>query len=174
FHDRARALKALASCLNDRKEELYQLSYATGATRSDSWIDIDGGIQTLFAYASKGRRELPEAQTYLDGDVEMLSRGGTFIGQHIYTPKKGVAVHINAFNFPVWGMLEKLAPSLLAGLPAIVKPATATSYVTEACFRMMVESEIFPAGAFQLICGGTGDLLDRLTGQDSVSFTGSA
>ncbi|MEM9676898.1 MAG: phenylacetic acid degradation bifunctional protein PaaZ [Pseudomonadota bacterium] len=174
FHDRARALKALATHLNERKEDLYQLSYATGATRSDSWIDIDGGIQTLFAYASKGRRELPEAQTYLDGDVEMLSRGGTFVGQHIYTPKKGVAVHINAFNFPVWGMLEKLAPSLLAGLPAIVKPATATSYVTEACFRMMVESEIFPAGAFQLICGGTGDLLDRLTGQDSVSFTGSA
>ncbi|MEO1399341.1 MAG: aldehyde dehydrogenase family protein, partial [Pseudomonadota bacterium] len=174
FHDRACALKALATYLNERKEELYSLSFMTGATRKDSWVDIDGGIGTLFAYASKGRRELPEAHTYVDGDVEALSRGGTFIGQHIYTPKKGVAVHINAFNFPVWGMLEKLAPSLLAGLSAIVKPATATSYVTEACFRMMVESEAFPEGSFQLVCGGMGDLLDRLTGQDSVAFTGSA
>jgi len=174
FHDRARALKALAIYLGDRKEALYDLSYETGATRADSLIDIDGGFGTLFVFSSKGRRELPDGHVYLDGEVEQLSRGGTFVGQHICTPKLGVAVHINAFNFPVWGMLEKLTPTLLAGVPAIVKPATATSYVTEACFRLMIESEIFPEGSFQLITGGTGDLLDRLDCQDVVSFTGSA
>ncbi len=174
FHERAKKLKQLAIYLNERKELLYELSFNCGSTRKDSFIDIDGGIGTLQVFASKGRRELPDAHTYLDGDVEQLSRSGSFIGQHICRPKLGVAVHINAFNFPVWGMLEKLAPTLLAGMPTIIKPATVTSYVTQACFKMMVESEIFPQGSFQLICGGTGDLLDRLTTQDVVSFTGSA
>ncbi len=174
FHDRARKLKALALYLNDRRDALYELSYQTGATLADSRIDIDGGIGTMLVFASKGRREMPDGHVYLDGDVEMLSRKGSFLGQHVATPLRGVAVHINAFNFPVWGMLEKLAPTLLAGVPAIVKPATATSYLTEAAFRLMEESGIFPEGAFQLIIGGTGDLLDRLGPQDVVSFTGSA
>jgi oxepin-CoA hydrolase / 3-oxo-5,6-dehydrosuberyl-CoA semialdehyde dehydrogenase len=174
FHDRARKLKALALYLNERRDELYSLSYLTGATLSDSKIDIDGGIGTMLVFASKGRREMPDGHVYVDGEVEKLSRAGSFLGQHICTPLLGVGVQINAFNFPVWGMLEKLAPSLLAGVPAIVKPATATSYLTEACVRMMDESGIFPAGSFQLICGGTGDLLDRLGPQDIVSFTGSA
>jgi oxepin-CoA hydrolase/3-oxo-5,6-dehydrosuberyl-CoA semialdehyde dehydrogenase len=174
FHDRARMLKALATHLNDRKEPLYRLSYRTGATLDDSRIDIDGGIATLFVYASKGRREMPDGQVYIDGDVEPLSRSGAFVGQHVCTPLHGVAVHINAFNFPVWGMLEKLAPTLLAGMPAIVKPATATCHVTEACVRMMLESGILPEGALQLVTGGIGDLLDRLDCQDVVSFTGSA
>lgn len=170
FHERARMLKALALYLTERKEELYALSTMTGATRKDSWIDIDGGIGTLFAFASKGRRELPESHTFLDGDVEMLSRGGSFIGQHVYTPKKGVAVHINAFNFPVWGMLEKLAPAILAGLPVITKPATATSYVAEASFRMMVDSGLLPEGAVQFVAGDTGDLLDHLGAQFKSGF----
>lgn len=174
FHDRAKALKALAARLSSHKDMLYELSYQTGATRSDSAIDIDGGFGTLFVFSSKGRRELPDGHVYLDGGVEQLSRSGTFVGQHICTSRLGVAVHINAFNFPVWGMLEKLAPTLLAGVPAIVKPATATSYVTEACFRLMIESGIFPDGAFQLVTGSTGDLLNRLDCQDVVSFTGSA
>lgn len=174
FHDRARALKQLALYLNQRRETLYQLSFMTGSTMADNKIDIDGGIGTMLVYASKGRREMPDAHVYLDGETEQLSRNGSFLGQHICTPILGTAVHINAFNFPVWGMLEKLAPTLLAGVPAIVKPATATSYVTEACFRMMIESGIFPEGSFQLIVGGTGDLLDRLGCQDIVSFTGSA
>ncbi len=174
FHERAKALKAMAHYLGERKEELYTLSFMAGSTKADSWIDIDGGIGTLFAYASKARRELPDATTFVDGDVEVLSRTGSFVGQHICTPKLGVGVHINAFNFPVWGMLEKLASSLLAGVPAIVKPATDTSYITEACFRMMIESGCFPTGSFQLIAGAVGDLLHRLTPQDVVSFTGSA
>ena len=174
FHDRARMLKALALHLMERKEVLYTLSHMAGSTRADCAIDVDGGFQTMLVYASKGRREMPDARTYLDGEMEMLSRGGTFVGQHIASPKRGVAVHINAFNFPVWGMLEKLAPTLLAGMPAIVKPATATAYVTEACFRMMTESGLLPEGAVQLVVGGTGDLLDRLGPQDVVSFTGSA
>ncbi|MCK5744975.1 MAG: aldehyde dehydrogenase family protein, partial [Oricola sp.] len=174
FHDRARKLKVLAQYLSERKQALYDLSLHAGSTKADSWIDIDGGIGTLFAFASKGRREMPDSQVYIDGAVEQLSRNGTFLGQHIATPLRGAAIHINAFNFPVWGMLEKLAPTLLAGVPAIVKPATATSYVAEACFRMIVESGILPDGAVQFIAGGTGDLLDRLTPQDVVSFTGSA
>ncbi len=174
FHDRARMLKALAAYLNERKAALYEVSFDTGATQSDHLIDIDGGIGTMFVFASKGRREMPDAHVYRDGGVEQLSREGTFLGQHICTPLQGVAVHINAFNFPVWGMLEKLAPTLLAGVPAIVKPATASAYVTEACFTMMVESGILPEGAVQLVTGGTGDLLERLTCQDVVSFTGSA
>lgn len=174
FHERAGLLKALAKMLSEHKEEFYTLSYATGATKNDSWIDIDGGIATLFVYASKGTRELPNSRVYVDGAVEALSKSGGFLGQHICTPLEGAAVHINAFNFPVWGMLEKLAPALLAGVPAIVKPATATSYLTERVFRRMVDSGILPDGAIQLICGGTGNLFDYLTCQDVVSFTGSA
>jgi len=174
FHDRARLLKQLATMLGDHKESLYELAFHSGATRTDSMIDVDGGLGTALVFASKARRELPDDQVYLDGDIEQLSRNGTFLGQHIYTPKRGVAVHINAFNFPVWGMLEKLSPALLAGVPAIVKPATATSYITEACFRLMIDSGIFPAGSFQLLTGNTGDLLNQLNCQDVVSFTGSA
>ena len=174
FHERAGLLKALAKRLGDYKDEFYHLSYATGATKSDSWIDIDGGVSTLFVYASKGARELPNSHVYVDGGVEGLSKNGTFIGQHIYLPLEGAAVHINAFNFPVWGMLEKLAPALLAGIPSIVKPATATSYLTEQVVRRIVESGILPEGAIQLICGGVGDLFDHLDCQDVVSFTGSA
>jgi oxepin-CoA hydrolase/3-oxo-5,6-dehydrosuberyl-CoA semialdehyde dehydrogenase len=174
FHERARMLKSLALAIMDRKEELYELSYQTGATRKDGWIDIEGGAGTLFSFSSKGRRELPDAHVLLDGPLEQLSTGGTFVGQHIYTSLQGAAVHINAFNFPVWGMLEKLAPTLLAGVPAIVKPASATSYLTEAAFRVMIESGALPDGAIQLIVGSVGDLFDHLTGQDVVSFTGSA
>ena len=128
FHDRAKRLKALATLLNDNKEALTELSFNTGATRADSVIDIDGGIGTAFVFASKARRELPDDHVLMDGDTEQLSRNGTFLGQHIYTSKRGVAVQINAFNFPVWGMLEKLAPALLAGVPSIIKPATVSSY----------------------------------------------
>ncbi len=174
FHDRARMLKALAGALNDAKAPLYALSSMTGATRADSQIDIDGGIGTLMVYASKGRREMPDSHVYLDGAVEGLSRSGAFRGRHICTPLHGVAVHINAFNFPVWGMLEKLAPTLLAGMPAIVKPATSTAYLAEAAFRIIIDSGILPEGAAQFVAGGTGDLLDRLGGQDAVAFTGSA
>ena len=174
FHQRAMMLKEMAKYLNERKEGLYKVSAATGATKADSWIDIDGGIGTFFVYASKGRREFPNETFYVDGAMEALSKGGTFVGRHLCVPLEGVAVHINAFNFPVWGMLEKLAPTLLAGVPAIVKPATVTSYLTEACFRLMVESRIFPEGAIQLICGSAGDLLDHLGCQDAVAFTGSA
>jgi oxepin-CoA hydrolase/3-oxo-5,6-dehydrosuberyl-CoA semialdehyde dehydrogenase len=174
FHERARMVKALGLAIMARKEELYELNYLTGATRRDGWIDIEGGAGTLFSFSSKGRRELPDAHVLLDGPLEGLSKNGTFVGQHIYTPLQGAAVHINAFNFPVWGMLEKLAPTLLAGVPAIVKPASTTSYLTEAAFRIMIEAEILPAGAIQLIVGGVGDLFDHLGGQDIVSFTGSA
>ncbi len=174
FHDRARMLKALAVHLGKHKKALYELSFSTGATQSDHLIDIDGGIGTLFVFASKGRREMPDGPVYLDGEIEQLSRNGTFLGQHIATPLRGVAIHINAFNFPVWGMLEKLAPTLLAGVPAIVKPATATCYVTELAVKIMLDSGLLPAGALQLVSGGIGDMLDRLTCQDVVSFTGSA
>jgi oxepin-CoA hydrolase / 3-oxo-5,6-dehydrosuberyl-CoA semialdehyde dehydrogenase len=174
FHERAACLKALAKRLTELKAEFYALSFATGATKYDSAIDIDGGISTLFVFASKGNKELPDGRVYLDGGVEALSRNGTFIGQHISVPLEGAAVHINAFNFPVWGMLEKLAPTLLAGVPAIVKPATATSYLTELVVRRVIESGILPEGALQLICGGVGDLFEHLTSQDVVSFTGSA
>jgi oxepin-CoA hydrolase/3-oxo-5,6-dehydrosuberyl-CoA semialdehyde dehydrogenase len=174
FHQRALMLKALAEALTARKEELYALSYNTGATKADSWIDIDGGIGTFAVYQGKGRRELPNERVLIDGNVEALSRGGTFQGLHVYTSMQGVAIHINAFNFPVWGMLEKLAPTFLAGMPAIVKPATATCFLTEAAVRIMIEASVLPAGALQLIVGATGDLFDHLTCQDVVSFTGSA
>lgn len=174
FHDRARMLKALAAHLAQHKQALYDLSFATGATQSDHLIDIDGGIGTMFVFASKGRREMPDGHIYVDGEVEQLSRNGTFLGQHVCTSLQGVAVHINAFNFPVWGMLEKLAPTLMAGVPAIVKPATATCYVTELAVRIMLDSGILPAGALQLVSGGLGNMLDHLGHQDVVSFTGSA
>jgi oxepin-CoA hydrolase/3-oxo-5,6-dehydrosuberyl-CoA semialdehyde dehydrogenase len=174
FHERARMIKALGLAIMARKEELYALNYQTGATRKDGWIDIEGGAGTLFSFSSKGRRELPDAHVLLDGPLEPLSKNGTFVGQHVYTPLHGAAVHINAFNFPVWGMLEKLAPTLLAGVPAIVKPASATAYLAEAAFKIMIEANVLPAGAIQLIVGGVGDLFEHLTGQDIVSFTGSA
>ena len=174
FHDRARLIKALALHLNEHKQALYDISFASGATQADHMIDVDGGIGTMFVFASKGRREMPDSQVYLDGEVEQLSRNGDFLGQHICTPLQGVAVHINAFNFPVWGMLEKLAPTLLAGVPTIVKPATATSYVTELAVKLMIDSGLLPDGALQLVTGGLGDTLDQLTCQDVVSFTGSA
>ena len=174
FHERAALLKALAQRLGEHKDELYGVSYSTGATRGDSSIDIDGGLGTLFVYASKGKRELPDGRVYVEGPVEALSKQGSFVGQHLCVPLEGAAVHINAFNFPVWGMLEKLAPTLLAGVPAIVKPATQTCYLAEQAFRRIIESGILPEGAVQLICGGVGDLLDHLNCQDAVSFTGSA
>src|SRR3954465_2157801 len=174
FHERARRLKALATYLMERKEQFYAISAITGATKGDSWIDIEGGIGTLFAYASRGRRELPDETFYIDGNTEALSKGGSFVGRHICVPMEGVAVHINAFNFPVWGMLEKLSPTLLAGMPAIVKPATLTSYLTEAVFKSIIESKILPEGSVQLLCGSAGDLLDQLDSQCAVAFTGSA
>ncbi len=174
FHQRAMKLKELALYLKDHKEEFYEISRETGATRSDSWVDIEGGIATLFSFSGKGRREMPNSQVYIDGQPEILSRSGSFMGQHIYVPLEGVAVHINAFNFPCWGMLEKIAPNLIAGVPAIVKPASQTAYLTEAMFRRIIESGIFPEGSLQLICGSVGDLLDHMTCQDAVTFTGSA
>ncbi len=174
FHQRAKMLKALAEAVMARKDELYALSCETGATKSDGWIDIEGGAGTLFAYASRGRRELPNETFLVEGPVEGLSKRGTFVGQHVLTPLQGAALHINAFNFPVWGMLEKLGPTLLAGVPAIVKPATASAYLAEAAFRILIETNVVPNGALQLIVGPLGDLFDHLTGQDVVSFTGSA
>src|SRR6201996_2905999 len=146
FHQRAKMLKAMAEAIMARKDELYELSYNTGATKPDGWIDIEGGGGTLFAYSSKGRRELPNDIIIVEGAPEGLSKRGTFMGQHVLTSRQGAAVHINAFNFPVWGMLEKLGPTLLAGVPAIVKPATATAYLTEACFRIMIEAGVLPDG----------------------------
>lgn len=174
FHERALMLKALAAAIMARKEELYELSFQTGATRTDSWIDIEGGAGTLYSFASKGRRELPDSRIWIDGAPEIVSKNGTFIGQHVLTPMQGVALHINAYNFPVWGMLEKLAPTLLAGVPAIVKPAQSTAYLTELAVRIMDEAGVLPPGALQLIVGGVGDLFEHLNGQDIVSFTGSA
>lgn len=174
FHERALMLKRLAVYLNERKEEFYTVSAATGATKKDSWIDIEGGIGTVFTYASKGRRELPNEPFLLEGNQEAISKLGSFTGHHICVPLEGVAIHINAFNFPCWGMLEKLAPSILAGVPTIIKPATITCFLTEKMVRAIAASEILPEGALQLICGGTGDLLDRVGCQDVVTFTGSA
>ena len=173
FHERAEMLKALAKYLDGIKAELYALSTQTGATRRDSWPDIDGGLSTMFVFSSKGRREMPNDTVYLDGGVEQLSRNGTFVGQHVYTSKLGAAIHINAFNFPCWGMLEKLAPTLLAGVPAIIKPASSTAYLTELMVRRMIDSQLLPPGSVQLICGGVGDLFDHLDCQDSIAFTGS-
>lgn len=173
FQERGRMLKALALHLQEKKEQFYKLSWATGATRADSWVDIEGGIGNLFSYASL-RRQFPDETFCYDGDVAKLSKGGTFIGHHICVPKEGVAIHINAFNFPVWGMLEKIAVNFLAGVPAIVKPATVTSFLTEAVVQEIVASGIIPEGALQLICGSANGILDHVISQDVVTFTGSA
>jgi oxepin-CoA hydrolase/3-oxo-5,6-dehydrosuberyl-CoA semialdehyde dehydrogenase len=174
FHQRALILKALAQHLMSVKDTLYPLSYATGATRSDSWVDIDGGIGVLFAYGSKGRRDMPNDTVYLDGPAEALGRGGTFFGQHLYTSIPGVAVQINAFNFPVWGLLEKFAPAFLAGVPTIAKPASASAFVTEALMRAIVDSSILPPGTLQLLTGSARGILDHLDERDLAAFTGSA
>jgi oxepin-CoA hydrolase/3-oxo-5,6-dehydrosuberyl-CoA semialdehyde dehydrogenase len=174
FQQRAGLLKALAAYLLERKEALYTLSRHTGATRADSWIDIEGGTGTLFAYAGVGAGDLPSGNVLHEGPAFPLGKTGVFAGTHILVPRRGVAVHINAFNFPVWGLLEKFAPSFLAGMPCIGKPATATSYLTEAVVRMIQDSGLLPPGSLQLVIGGTGDLLDRLTETDVVTFTGSA
>ena len=173
FQERGRMLKALAMHLMERKEKYYQLSYATGATKVDSWIDIEGGIGNLFAYATL-RRQFPDLPYYVDGDMAKLSKGGSFIGHHICVPKQGVAIHINAFNFPVWGMLEKIAVNLFAGVPAIVKPATVTSFLTELVAKDIIASGILPEGSLQLICGSANGILDHVINQDVVTFTGSA
>lgn len=174
FHERAALLKALAKYLSEHREQLYNLSYATGATRTDSVLDIEGGLGVLFSYASRALRELPDDRIFLEGPVESLSKGGEFVGQHVCVSRSGAVVQINAYNFPVWGMLEKTAPALLAGMPVIVKPASATAFVTALLCRLIIESAILPAGSVQLICGSTGDLLDHVTCQDSIAFTGSA
>jgi len=174
FHQRAALLKALAGHLREHRDELYAVSAQTGATRYDSRFDVDGGIGVLQAYASRARRELPDDTVYVEGDVEPLSKGGTFLGQHIATPLHGVAVQINAFNFPVWGPLEKLAPAFLAGVPSLIKPASPTAYLTAELVRLIVEAELLPPGAVQFVAGSLGDALDHLTGQDLVGFTGSA
>lgn len=174
FQERAERLKALAKYLNERKEMLYAVSAHTGATRADGWIDIEGGAGTLFAYSSMGSNELPSGNLVHEGPAIPLGKKGHFAGTHILVPRGGVAVHINAFNFPVWGLLEKFAPSFLAGMPCVAKPASATSYLTEAAVRLMMESGLLPEGSLQLVIGSTGDLLDRLQGQDVVTFTGSA
>lgn len=174
IHDRANRIKALAKYLLDRKDEFYRISSLTGATKADSWVDIEGGIATLFSYSGIARRELNNDTFIVEGPSEPLSKNGTFIGRHILTSKEGVSVHINAFNFPIWGMLEKIAPSLIAGVPVVVKPGTVTCYLTEVVVRAIVESKILPEGAVQLITGSVGDLLDRVNEQDVVTFTGSA
>lgn len=173
FHERGRMLKALALHLLEKKDQFYKISWATGATKADSWVDIEGGIGNLFSYASL-RRQFPDEPFCLEGDPVKLSKNGTFIGHHICVPKEGVAVHINAFNFPVWGMLEKVAVNWLAGVPAIVKPATLTSFLTEAVAREIIASGILPDGALQLICGSANGILDHVVNQDVVTFTGSA
>lgn len=173
FQERGLMLKALALYLHERRKSFYELSYKTGATKVDSWIDIEGGIGNLFANASL-RRQFPDQPYYVDGEHASLSKEGSFIGHHIMVPKEGVAVHINAFNFPVWGMLEKCAVNWLAGMPAVVKPASITSYLTEAMVREIIKSGILPEGALQLICGSAGDMLDHVESQDVVTFTGSA
>ncbi|WP_322404350.1 phenylacetic acid degradation bifunctional protein PaaZ [Massilia luteola] len=174
FQQRAQCLKALAAYLMERKEELYEISHLTGATRPDSWVDVEGGIGTLYAYAGIGGRELPSSNVLHEGPAMALGKRGGFAGTHILVPRGGVAVHINAFNFPIWGLLEKFAPSFLAAMPCIAKPATATSYLTHAVVKMMMESNLLPEGCLQLVIGSTGDLLDRLNGFDAVTFTGSA
>jgi oxepin-CoA hydrolase / 3-oxo-5,6-dehydrosuberyl-CoA semialdehyde dehydrogenase len=173
FHQRGRMLKALAMHLLEKKEHFYKISTFTGATRADSWVDIEGGIGNLFSNASL-RRQFPDERFYVDGDALKLSKNGTFIGHHIMVPREGVAIHINAFNFPVWGMLEKIAVNLLAGVPAIVKPATLTSFLTEAVFEEIINSKILPEGSLQLICGSARGILDTVETQDIVTFTGSA
>ena len=173
FHQRGNMLKALALYLRNHLDAFYKVSYQTGATKADSWVDIEGGIGNLFANASL-RRKFPDETFCIDGESHYLGKNNTFMGTHILVPKEGVAIHINAFNFPVWGMLEKIAVNLLAGMPCIVKPATVTSYLTEAVVKEIIASKILPEGALQLICGSAGDLLDHVTSQDVITFTGSA
>ena len=173
FHERGRMLKALALYLISIKDKFYALSAQTGATKLDSWIDIEGGIGNLFTYASL-RKQFPDETFYVDGETAPLSKGGSFIGQHICVPKQGVAIHINAFNFPIWGMLEKISVNLLAGVPAIVKPATVTCYLTELMVKEIIDTGILPEGSLQLICGSARGILDKVTSQDVVTFTGSA
>jgi len=173
FQERGLMIKKLALHLHRIRKQFYPVSYQTGATKGDSWIDIDGGIGTLFAYASL-RKQFPNQPFHVDGEMAALSKGGSFIGHHIMVPKKGIAVHINAFNFPVWGMLEKVAVNLLAGVPAVVKPATITSFLTEAVVKEIAKSGILPEGALQLICGSARGILDFVDSQDVVTFTGSA
>ncbi len=174
FHQRAVLLKQFALALTERKDELYALSARTGATTADSWVDIDGGIGVLFSYSGKGRRELPNSTVHVDGPVEPLSKDGSFLGRHVYTTLPGVAVQINAFNFPVWGSLEKFAPAFLAGMPTLVKPATPTGYVAERMVRILVESGLLPDGSLQLVSGSVPDLFENLRLGDVVGFTGSA
>ena len=174
FHRRAAILKAVGTMLREHRDELYDLSLRTGATRGDARFDVDGGIGVLLSYASKAKRELPNDTVYVEGAVEPLGRGGTFVGQHILTSRPGVAVQINAFNFPVWGPLEKLAPAFLAGMPTLIKPATQTAYLTARVVELIAESGLLPEGALQFVAGSAGDLLDHLTEQDSLAFTGSA
>lgn len=174
FHQRAVLLKKLATVLTDRKQELYDLSYKTGATQTDSWVDIEGGIGVLFTYSGKGRRELPNSTVQIDGPLEVLSKDGSFLGRHIRTTLPGVAIQINAFNFPVWGSLEKFAPAFLAGMPSVIKPATPGSYLAEHMVRIMVESGLLPAGSVQFVAGSVRDIFDHTKLGDVVSFTGSA
>ncbi len=174
FPQRAAVLKQLGAHLMGLKEEFAELSFATGATRRDSTVDVDGGFSTLLVYASKGRRELPGGHVLVDGATELLGRQGTFVGRHVMTPLRGAAVQVNAYNFPVWGMLEKFAPAFLAGVPSVVKPASQTAYLTELVVRRILEAGILPEGALQLLVGGPAGLLDTLGGQDLLSFTGSA
>ncbi|GAA2439201.1 phenylacetic acid degradation bifunctional protein PaaZ [Actinomadura vinacea] len=174
FHQRAALLKALGSHLRDHREELYALSARAGATLNDAKFDVDGGIGVLLGYASKAKRELPNDTVLVEGEVEPLGKGGTFVGQHLCTPLRGVAIQINAFNFPVWGPLEKLAPAFVAGMPSLIKPASQTAYITARLVELIVESGLLPEGSVQLLCGDAGDLLDHVTEQDVVGFTGSA
>jgi oxepin-CoA hydrolase/3-oxo-5,6-dehydrosuberyl-CoA semialdehyde dehydrogenase len=174
FHQRAAILKSLGGYLREHRDELYAVSARTGATLGDSKFDIDGGIGVLLSYASKGKRELPTDTVLVEGPVEPLGRGGQFVGQHVLTSLRGVAVQVNAFNFPVWGPLEKFAPAFLAGVPSVIKPATTTAFLTHRMIELAVESGLLPDGALQLVCGSVGDLFDHLTDQDLVSFTGSA
>jgi oxepin-CoA hydrolase / 3-oxo-5,6-dehydrosuberyl-CoA semialdehyde dehydrogenase len=174
FHQRAMQLRALGSMLREHRDELYALSARTGATLADAKFDVDGGIGVLLSYASRARRELPNDTVYVEGPPEALGRGGTFVGQHVLTPLRGVAVQINAFNFPVWGPLEKFAPAFIAGVPSLVKPATQTAYLTARLAELMIGSGLLPEGSLQLVCGSIGGLFEHLTEQDLVSFTGSA
>jgi oxepin-CoA hydrolase/3-oxo-5,6-dehydrosuberyl-CoA semialdehyde dehydrogenase len=174
FHERAELAKAIGQLLRKHRDELYELSYRTGATLYDSKFDIDGGIGVLLSYASKAKRELPNDKVFVEGPPEQLGKEGGFLGQHLLTPRHGVAVQVNAFNFPVWGPLEKLAPALIAGVPSLIKPASQTGYLTALMAELIIDAQILPAGALQLVSGSAGDLLDHLTEQDLLSFTGSA
>src|SRR5689334_8873476 len=174
FHQRAALVKAVGTMLREHRSELYGLSARTGATLGDAKFDVDGGIGVLLGYASKARRELPNDTFFVEGAVEPLGRGGQFTGQHVLVPRHGVAVQVNAFNFPVWGPLEKLAPALIAGVPSLIKPASQTGYLTALMAELIIDAQILPEGALQLVSGSAGDLLNHLTEQDLLSFTGSA